>query len=112
MDHYIVFTGRKWKNAVGQTGITWEIAGVWAAQSAEDACLIAAQKESRGTCFAIKGFAWGVDTIDAGDVTELGGTVDPITRLERMGKNLGERLERVLAPPSQARELDEGDTDG
>lgn len=110
MNWYIVFTGRKWENVVGKSGITWEVAGVWQAASEEKACLIAAQKLGVGTCFAIEGYAWGVDLVDAGDVTELGVKLDPITRLERMGSRLGDQLANLL-PAAKQQTLNEGDDD-
>lgn len=109
-DYYLVFTGRKWENVMGKAGITWDVAGVWKAPTAEQACLIAAQKLGVGTCFAVKGFAWGVDLVDAGAVEELGVQLDPITRLERMGSRLGDQLANLLPAPKQST-LEAGDDD-
>lgn len=109
--HYLVFTGRKWRNAVGQQGITWEPAGVWEAEDQEQACLIAAQEQGVGTCFAVAGYAWGVDLVDAGRVKKLGVKEDAITRLERMGRDLGERLAAAL-PAAQQTQLPKGDDNG
>jgi hypothetical protein len=108
--YYLVFTGRKWRNAMGQSGITWEPAGVWDAESMEQACLIACQETGTGTAFAVDGFAWGVDTVDAGRVKKLGETVDPITRLERMGERMLEQMVNAL-PAAKVHELEEGDSD-
>ena len=109
--YYLVFTGRKWRNAMGKQGITWEPAGVWDAESMEQACLIAAQETGVGTCFAVDGFAWGVDTVDAGQAKKLGEQLDPITRLERMGEKLAKQFGAALPAP-QTRELPGGDSDG
>lgn len=109
--YYLVFAGRKWKNVMGEQGISWDIAGVWQARSEEQACLIAAQKLGVGTCFAVEGFAWGVDTVDAGEATELGIKADPITRLERMGMRLAEQLSQAL-PAAKQQTLEEGDNSG
>lgn len=114
MPHFIVFTGRKWQNTFGKSGITWEPAGVFGVEEegdigAQKACLIAAQKHGVGTCFAIEGFAWGVDTVDAGAANEIGVELDPIARLERMGQQLGERLAAALPPASQPH-LNAGDS--
>jgi len=108
MSHYLVFGGRKWKNVMGQQGITWEIAGVFNATDEEEACLVAAQKQGVGTCFAVPGYAWGVDTIDAGDVPELGAPVDPMTRLERLGRNLEKSITAAIES-GQERQLEAGD---
>jgi len=111
MPHYLVFAGRKWTNAFGKSGITWEPAGVFTAEDPETACLVAAQKQGVGTCFAMEGYPWGVDTVDAGQVHELGAEVDPITRLERMGANLAEKLAAAL-PAAKQPELEAGDNGG
>lgn len=112
MPYFIVFTGRKWENQLsGRRGITWEVGGVWQADSEENACLKAAQDRGVGTCVAIEGFAWGVDTLDAGSVSELGVPLDPIARLERMGRDLSDRIAAALPAPAQ-RELNRGDNDG
>lgn len=110
--YFLVFTGRKWRNAMGQQGITWEIAGVWQADNEEQACLIAAQEKGVGTCFAVEGFAWGVDTVDAGRVKQLGMPDDPITRLERMGERLSGTLGKVLEASSRQELNRGGDDDG
>lgn len=106
-----MFTGRKWRNAVGAQGISWDLAGVWQADSEEEACLVAAQETGAGTCFAVEGFAWGVDTVDAPRARKLGVPQDAITRLERMGQDLAERIALALPTPQQ-RELHAGDDDG
>lgn len=111
MPHYLVFTGRKWKNVVGDQGISWEVAGVWEADSEEQACLIAAQEQGVGTCFAIEGFAWGVDLVDAGRVKKLGVQADAISRLEQMGRDMADRIAAALPAPQQ-RELNAGDGRG
>lgn len=115
MPHYLVFTGRKWKNAIGQSGITWEAAGVFGVEEAGDegankACLIAAQKHGVGTCFAVEGYAWGVDTVDAGSANELGVQLDPMERLERLGAKLTEQLMTAL-PAARVTELEAGEDD-
>lgn len=107
--YYLVFTGRKWKNVAGEQGITWDICGVFDADNEETACLVAAQRTGLGTCFAIPGFAWGVDTVDAADVRELGKTADPMDRLERMGRSL-EKSFSALAAATQ-NQLPQGATD-
>lgn len=109
--YFLVFTGRKWRNAMGRQGITWEPAGVWDAENMEQACLVAAQETGVGTCFAVSGFAWGVDTVDAGRVTKLGEQLDPIQRLERMGEKMLERMATAL-PAAPQQSLPEGDSDG
>lgn len=111
MPHYLVYAGRKWKNVMGQQGITWDIAGVFNAANEEEACLVAAQKQSVGTCFAIPGYAWGVDTIDAGDVPELGAPVDPMTRLERMGRRLEQSITTAIES-GKDKQLETGDSNG
>lgn len=113
MPHYLVFTGRKWQNAIGKSGITWETAGVFGVEETGDegankACLIAAQKHGVGTCFAVEGYAWGVDTVDAGSANELGVQLDPMERLERLGAKFTERIMAALPAPAQA-ELEAGD---
>lgn len=112
--YYMVFTGRKWENVMGKKGITWEIAGVFEAPDRETACLVAAQRTGAGTCFAIDGVAWGVDTLQADAVSELGVQADPMDRLERMGRSL-EKSFTALAAASQAQlpsAESAGDTDG
>lgn len=111
MPHYLVYTGRKWENPFGKKGITWEIAGVYGADSEEDACLFAAQQLGAGTCFAVEGYAWGVDTVDAARVNQLGVEADPLTRLERRLTDFGERIANALPAPKQ-QTLEAGDDDG
>lgn len=107
--YFLVFTGRKWTNAMGKRGITWEVGGIWDAENEEQACLHAAQEIGVGTCFAVGGYAWGVDTVDAGQAKKLGEQLDPIARLERMGENLVKQMTALSAPTQQA--LPEGDDD-
>ena len=109
--YFLVFTGRKWHNSMGKQGMTWEAAGVWDADSQEQACLIAAQETGVGTCFAVEGFAWGVDTVEAGRAKKLGEQLDPITRLERMGQVLSEKIAAAL-PAAPQQSLPAGDSDG
>lgn len=110
MNHYLVFTARKFKNVMGVEGITWEIAGVYNASDQQRACLKAMQEKGAGTAFAVSGYAFGVDMEDASDVTELGKAIDPVTRLERMGAMLAEKFAAAL-PPAQVTELTEGDVE-
>lgn len=116
MSHYLVFSGRKWQNTFGKQGITWEVAGVFGLsesgdEGAQKACLIGAQKAGVGTCVAIEVFAWGVDLVDAGSVSEIGVELDAIARLERMGEKMLERMSTAL-PAAQQRELNPGDDNG
>lgn len=97
MEYFLVFTGRKWKNVAGEQGITWDICGVFQAEDANTACLVAAQRTGMGTCFAILGTAWGVDTVDQAAVKELGKQVDPMDRLERMGRMLEQSFTALSA---------------
>lgn len=97
MNYYLVFGGRKWEGVMGKKGITWEVVGVFRTETPENACLKAAQQHGVGTCFAIEGFAWGVDTLQADEVSELGVELDPISRLERMGRTIEKGLTRALA---------------
>lgn len=95
---------------MGKSGITWEVAGIWDAKNEEQACLLACQEMGVGTAFAVQGYAWGVDTMQAGSAKKLGETLDPLTRLERMGEMLSERLAGVL-PAAKQQTLPEGDPD-
>lgn len=109
---FLVFTGRKWKTPFGQTGITWEPAGVWQAEDEHNACLVAAQATGAGTCFAVSGFAWGVDVMEPGRTRQLGVAMDPMERLERTARDLGERLANALpAGERDRRVLLPGDVD-
>lgn len=108
MEHYLVFTARKYKNVMGAKGLTWEIAGIYLAPDKQQACLKGMQETGHGTAFAVEGFAFGVDMEDVSHVTELGRKLDPVERLERMGNQLMERF-AALAPPSQVHELPEGE---
>jgi hypothetical protein len=111
-DYYLVFAGRKWESPFGKKGITWDIAGVFQSDTGENACLVAAQKLGVGTTFAVKGFAWGVDTVRADDADELGAEVDAITRLERMGRRLEERIGTALTSGQESAQLPAGDDHG
>jgi hypothetical protein len=106
---FLVFTGRKWKNVMGESGITWEIAGIFDTDDANTACLAAAQETGAGTCFAVDGVAWGVDTIEADSVRKLGQKQDPLSRLADMGKNLEKGLMAIAE--STQRQLPQGDDD-
>jgi hypothetical protein len=110
MPHFLVFAGRKWENVMGRQGITWDIAGIFHAADADTACLVAAQKQGVGTTFAVEGTAWGVDTVEADDAQELGVKADPLTRLERMGRNLERRLS-ALPASTDRQALPAGDDD-
>lgn len=107
--YYLVMAGNKYRTPFGQEGIRWEIAGVYQARDAEQACLVGAQSAGVGTTFAIPGFAWGVDTVDAGEVKELGKSLTGIERLERMGNKLASQLTALSAPRNA--ELEAGDED-
>jgi len=109
--YFLVFTGRKWQNAMGKSGMTWEVAGIWDADTEEQACLLACQEMGVGTAFAVQGYAWGVDTMRAGQASKLGEQLDPIARLERMGQQLSDRLAAALPAPAR-QHLEEGDIDG
>lgn len=112
LKYYIVFPARHWRNPLGQEGISWDDAvGVFRASNPADACLAAAKKAGQmSTMFAIEGFPYGLD-MESTDVTELGGAVDPISRLERMGNSIAERLGQ-LVPGNSAPALEEGEQDG
>ena len=95
---------------MGERGITWEIGGIFNAETENDACLAAAQETGAGTCFAVAGYAWGVDTLDPARVSKLGEQPDQVTRLERMGEKLANAMLALNSPA--AKELPEGDSDG
>lgn len=109
MDHYLIFTARKFKNVMGAEGLTWEIAGIFQAPDATRACLKAMQETGHGTAFAVSGFAFGVDMAEVNDVTELGKKLDPLTRLERMGNALASRMGELASASQQ--QLPPGDDD-
>lgn len=110
MNYYIVFASRKWKNVLGETGVSWEAEaiGVFQADNPEQACLAAAHKAGKlTTMFAIPGFPWGLDMVEDQGIKELGQKVDPLTRLEKMGARLEKSL-LALAPAQVDHELTEG----
>lgn len=115
MSWYIVFPARKWESPFGKQGMTWENPiGVFQADSIEEAFLAAAKKANGlGTFFAVEGTPWGLDMEPDPNVKELGKPLDPMDRLEAIGKGIGERLEKALAlqAPSPPPQLDQGDGD-
>ncbi len=110
MEHYLVFTGRKWKNVMGEEGITWEICGIFKTDTADMACIFAAQRTGAGTCFAIPGTAWGVDTIQADQVEELGARGNAMARLEKVGRSIEQSI-LSLATTAQQKTLPPGSDD-
>lgn len=109
MDHFLVFTARKFKNVMGAKGLTWEIAGIFKAPTQELACLKGMQETGHGTAFAVAGFAFGVDMADVSEVSEFGKTADPASRLDRLENMLADSLTALTRP--RAHELPEGDVE-
>lgn len=97
---------------MGAPGITWEIAGVFQANDEEDACLHAAQQTGEATCFAVAGYAWGVDTAPPPDVREFGARNDTdrkMAQLDAMEERMVRALERAADSPT--RQLPAGSDD-
>ena len=84
--------GVGYKQITVTDGFIWEIAGVFAANSAESACKKAAQKTGRmGNFFAVEGFPWGVEMLDVEDAVEFGG-VDSMSKIQKL-ENRSRELE-------------------
>jgi hypothetical protein len=67
-----------------QPQVSWEVAGVFEAETAEQACKAAAKKSQRfGSFFAVEGFPWGIDLIET-DATEFGVEQQEISRLRQL----------------------------
>lgn len=73
--------------------INWQVAGVFAADKAEDACKAAAKKGQRfGSFLAVEGFPWGIDLFEV-DAEEFGVDSEPMTRLKQL-ENRSREMEK------------------
>lgn len=102
--YYAVLAMIKTEEQVGHPGryapeftkevhLDWRIVGVFEAVSAEAACQAAAKKGGQvGSFFAVEGFPWGVELMDA-DAIEFGTGEQPLSRLKQL-ENRSREMER------------------
>lgn len=94
---------------MGAQGLTWEIAGVYEAPSLDRACIYAMQETGHGTAFAVPGYAFGVDTVNASGVREFGRPRDAASRLDDLEERIADSLEALTSaasPPELPAETD------
>lgn len=100
MPHYLVFGSSRTKDVTGErrdTGLTWwpNPIGVFRADTADDACMKAAQKSGRMATFAaVECHPWGVAIMDVDGAYELGNELEEADAKIKDTENRLKALER------------------